>query len=468
MDGPPQEFIPFMVGALNFQTDEPKDSAEVAAMRVVEMQRNLILSLLLIEAVCANSCRKSEDSCDASASACENSSDGRPTPLSQDLPPVPGAGPTFSDITESAYTVSWAAASDKFTKTTDLEYRLVSAFTTEELNTVTKAMNIGGTNVLVDWSSSTFSKAVSGISPAQHSAYAVLVRDEIGNVGLYAPQTIASETIDAGVPGAISISDVTESSFTVNWSAASSPFTAQEDLEYRAVVAGSTEEIDTVAEALALPSSAVILDWTKNQLSVARSGLPGNTNFAFTVLVRSASGLITQYKPIIGRTGSYRLIFITSRAYSGSQVQSAANADALCNLEPRTGRGTFKALLASTSRMACQTTNCGGSGASENLDWVMEANRTYENESGQVLWTTTDAGIVTVSSHNPIAPTQSRYAWTGLESGWVSSSLTCADWTSAAPSDVGALGLANSSTQSGWASSAQPCNVPAYLYCVEQ
>lgn len=381
---------------------------------------------------------------------------------------MPGDGPTFSEITANGYKISWTAASDSRTKAADLEYRLVSAAALDELDTLSEALAISGTGIVMDWTQDELSKTVSDISPTLHTAYAVLVRDERGNVTIYPPRTVSSETIDAAVPGTLSFSEVTENSLKISWEAASSPKTAQENLEYRVVIAGSIAEIDTVAEVLALPQSSVLLDWTKQQLSLSKSGLKGNTGYAFTVLVRTDSNNITMYKPALGQTGHYRLIFKTSALYHVSEVVSTANADALCNLESHEGRRPFKALLASTDRTACQTQDCNANGIDENIDWVMEPNRTYENSKGQTLWTTNAAGIVSAAPHAAVLSSPGQFVWTGLDLDWTRSSFNCSNWSSTSSSDLARLGLADSLLEGTWAYSHQSCEKAAALYCVEQ
>lgn len=441
------------------------------------MLRDRILIAIVIHALLAQSCRKSDSDCDSSdSSSCEaadeasaGTSDGRPTPLSQDLAPLPGEGPTFSDISKNGYTVSWTAATDAGTEASKLQYSLVSAAAESDLDSLAEAKAIRDSGSEVDWATAVFSKTFSGLAPSLTKAYAVLVRDEAGNIALYPAQEVTTDAVDAPAAGtALVFSDVTESGYQVSWGAGTSPFTSQENLEYRVVTAASTAAIDTVAEASALSGASVLSDWTKNLLSYTASGLSGNTNYALAVLVRSAEGSMALYTPAIVTTAHYRLIFMTAAKYPTGQLTPTSNADSLCNLERPAGRGTFKALIASGDRFACTSNNCSSSGAAENQDWVMEANRTYENKNAQILWTTNAAGIVVLNGAHPAIDANSlEFVWTGFDDGWMTSD-NCFDWTTASGADIGRIGASESTDVGTWSKFNYACEEVAPIYCVEQ
>lgn len=140
------------------------------------------------------------------------------------------------------------------------------------------------------------------------------------------------------------------------------------------------------------------------------------------------------------------------------------------------GTGTYKAMLVDNTRTACTTANCSG-GTSENLNWVLQANRTYNRVSdGATVGTTTSARIFTFPLTNVVGGAVNNI-WTALKADWTTGAGTCSNWTSnsnAISAFYGYTQFTDSgsihTTQSGLDTPA-PCDGSTYfpaLLCVEQ
>lgn len=163
------------------------------------------------------------------------------------------------------------------------------------------------------------------------------------------------------------------------------------------------------------------------------------------------------------------IIFLTQNNYSGN-LGGIAGADAICNQEATTqgflsSSNGFKAMLADNDRYPCITSTC----INESKDWVLQANRTYNNSSNQPIFTTNANGIGTFPATAPIN-TVSVNVWTGLLSNWVwlTGNLTCNSWTGVGSQSNGIIGQSNSLNNSMISSFIATCTQPQRLYCVMQ
>lgn len=432
----------------------------------------------------ASSCGKttSDDPCannqtGLADSACSTNTTGSTgagsgAPLPQDLAPIPGSGPTFSSITPNSLVVSWTAATDVVTAAADIEYQLVSSASASALDNVETAKLITGDGIALAWSKNILSQAISNLPTAASRTFAVLARDEVGNIAFYPGETVSTLEPGAPRPGSdLTFSSITDSGYTVSWGAAISYSSSASNLEYRAVVASSIKAIDTVAEAKVMAGANVLFDWTKNRLSYTVTGVAGNTSSAVAILVRDEKGLVSIYTPALVTTKSHRQIFMTSSQYLPSSLSTSSAADAICNAQKPASRGQFKAMLVSSTRKACVSVDCASAGEAEHIDWVMAPLTSYENASGTLLWTTNVASIVPSNpTHPAIYPMAGNGipVWTGIGAGWVRSSDTCLDWTTDSNSSAGFVGIANYTDSTAWTSLAIPCGQSKPIYCVEQ
>lgn len=149
-----------------------------------------------------------------------------------------------------------------------------------------------------------------------------------------------------------------------------------------------------------------------------------------------------------------------------SGFQAAAIADTLCagDASLPLGGGTYKALLAGSTRVACTSANCVTGGATENADWVLAASQAYMRPDGTLIGTTTANAIFTFNLTNAISATAAG-PMTGLNADWTTGN-NCTDWSAGSGDFVTADATATNSSAINSADVACPTQRP--LICVEQ
>ncbi len=143
-------------------------------------------------------------------------------------------------------------------------------------------------------------------------------------------------------------------------------------------------------------------------------------------------------------------------------------ADSLCMSS--TGKpydGTWKALIAGSTRTACTTADCS-SDMGVDASWVLAANTKYFTAGeNKVIGTTNANGIFTFPLTNGLVNAAGFY-YTGLSADWTTSANTCSDWSDEMTnSSVGTPGSVTSAAISNGMS--DQCAVPMnFVLCVEQ
>jgi hypothetical protein len=101
--------------------------------------------------------------------------------------PVAGAQISFSAVLPVGATASWGAGSDDVTAASGLRYKLVRAWSAEDIDTVAEADAVGGEDLMMDWSTDALSAPIVDAPGMTTCCFAALVRDEAGNMALYGP-----------------------------------------------------------------------------------------------------------------------------------------------------------------------------------------------------------------------------------------------------------------------------------------
>jgi hypothetical protein len=209
-----------------------------------------------------------------------------PQPDSDKTAPTAGGSVTATAATTSV-ALSWPAGADNGSPASDLDYKVVRASATTDIDTIAEA---DAATTVMDWTENVTSTTASGLTVSTAYAFAVLVRDAAGNKALYTPVTTSTGTPDstAPVPGGGGTVTATPASTSValSWTAATDTVTAAASLEYKVVRASTTAAIDTVTEA---DAATTVTDWTANLRSASATGLTEATTYAFVVLVRDAA-----------------------------------------------------------------------------------------------------------------------------------------------------------------------------------
>lgn len=102
-----------------------------------------------------------------------------------DDPPTVGAGLSFTNIGDTSVTVSWGAGTDAITSSSALQYKVVRATMSADIDTTAEA-DIAIT--VTDWTTNIISTSATGLTSATTYYFAVLVKDGSNNKALYYPK----------------------------------------------------------------------------------------------------------------------------------------------------------------------------------------------------------------------------------------------------------------------------------------
>jgi hypothetical protein len=210
----------------------------------------------------------------------------------------PNVGTAISytnNTTGTSVTVNWGAASDDTTPQANLLYKVVRATSNTAIDSIAEANAVSGSDLIMDWTENTLSVGATGLASGGTYYFAVLVKDASDNMSLYSPVVVITPDTEAPAVGLpISYSNVTPTTITVSWGAASDNFTSPTQLQYKLVKASTAEAIDTVAEADAITGDGLVMDWSANVLT-SPAVVSGVTYFA--VLVKDQAGNKSLYDP---------------------------------------------------------------------------------------------------------------------------------------------------------------------------
>ncbi|MCX6130310.1 MAG: DUF1554 domain-containing protein, partial [Proteobacteria bacterium] len=238
------------------------------------------------------------------------------------------------------------AATDTVTATSALQYKLVKASTEAAIDTVNEVDAITGANLVMDWTTATLTKDISGLSLATNYYFAVLVRDAAGNRRLYDIGLVSTDYLAdpvAGGGGVFSIPNgtVAETSLTINWTAATDNATQTANLRYKVVAASSQAAIDTAAEADAITGSGLLMDWSSAVTSLDVTGLTPGTTYWFAILVEDLAGRKSLYTPVSQLT----LDTHAPTVATGPSFSSVTTSSALVSWTAATDNGTTQSAL---------------------------------------------------------------------------------------------------------------------------
>lgn len=195
--------------------------------------------------------------------------------------------------------------------------------------------------------------------------------------------------------------------------------------------------VSNTSQATVTPSSLTftVANWNIPQ-TVTITGLEdlsyGVTN-TFTVKLGPSTSTDPSANNLTGSSSAIsnkdfrKLIFQTSATSMGN-FGGKVQADSFCNsdaLKPA-NTGTYKALLADTTRTASIAANVGDG----QVDWVLLPNQLYTRPDGTVIMTTNSASIFIFGSLvNSIVPPVAGFSWSGFASNWTGGG-GCTNWSS--------------------------------------
>ncbi len=211
--------------------------------------------------------------------------------------PTVGGGGTLSvsGVTSSTLTLSWTQSTDNVTAQNSLEY-LVYRSTSSNISNVAN-MEANGT-AIGSYTSGISSVNISGLSASTTYFFNVIVKDTAGNKSSY---TTRSQTTTAapdlvspivGGSGTITTSNVTATSLTLNWTAATDSVTPQNSLSYL-VYQSTSANISSVSAMEA--NGSPIGSYATAITTINATALLPATTYYFNVIVRDASGNKSAY-----------------------------------------------------------------------------------------------------------------------------------------------------------------------------
>jgi surface protein len=220
--------------------------------------------------------------------------------------PVVGTGITFSNVVGNSLTVSWGAASDNVSASVDLQYKVVMASTGAAIDSVAEVDQVSGNNLIQDWAANLISQNVTGLTEGTTYYFAVLVKDLSGNKSLYSPNGQMTLDTSAPAPGYfLASTDVTATSFNLNWTKATDNLTSVDNLQY--FVCSSTNLLDLLTVEGCL-SAQIEQDWTPDISFLTLSGKSYGTAYQFNILVKDSAGNIRSYE---GKTQGTSGVFMS-------------------------------------------------------------------------------------------------------------------------------------------------------------
>jgi hypothetical protein len=116
--------------------------------------------------------------------------------------PQPGDGIEVGELTPNSVALSWGAASDDATPANELEYKVVLATSAAEIDTLAEVAAITDAPALVqNFSVGLVSITIDDLASSRSYAFAVVVRDRLGNEALYTPALASASNSRSNSPG---------------------------------------------------------------------------------------------------------------------------------------------------------------------------------------------------------------------------------------------------------------------------
>lgn len=213
--------------------------------------------------------------------------------------PSVGTGINLSPASTNI-SISWGSASDLGPNGGTLKYKVVYGSSENSINTISSAD--GSSLIAMDWTDSVTSASASGLSPSTSYAFAVLVKDAVGNKALYTPVSATTLAADSTIPTVSSAAISTTpgmTSMTLSWTAASDNRDSSSLLQYRVYQGVSTSVLTASAIATSLTADdgdvTPVSDWMTATTAYTITGLTPNTQYYFNIVVQDTSGNANNY-----------------------------------------------------------------------------------------------------------------------------------------------------------------------------
>ena len=202
--------------------------------------------------------------------------------------------------------IQWEKATDAKTPQADLAYRVVYTNILASLtDRATQTPSPNGVTVATDWSKDMTQTTVVGLKPKTKYYVGLYVRNPASQTMMLGQKEVTTAEADAPTIGTpIAFANITSSSVTVSWGAASDLEVSSDRLEYRVVHASSKDLIDNISEVKGDLAAGVTLDqdWSLATTTLDVASLANGTSYYFAVAVRGAYEDYSLYEPALMQT----------------------------------------------------------------------------------------------------------------------------------------------------------------------
>jgi hypothetical protein len=268
-------------------------------------------------------------------------------------PPTPGTFSPATAVTTTSLTLNWSAASDLVSAATALKYYIYQSgsnnlASVSDCSTNGALLNSGGTANIITFD-------VSGLTAGTTYYFNIVVEDEAGNPAAYTAISQATADNTPPTPGTFStVTAVTTTSLTLNWSAASDLVSAPAALKYYIYQSGS----NNLASVSDCSTNGILLNsgGTANIITFDVSGLMAGTTYYFNIVVEDEAGNSAAYTAISQATAALTTVNIATIAGVTPPVAGATAVTAITPTTQYTGTvswspaaGTFAAGIAYTA-----------------------------------------------------------------------------------------------------------------------
>ena len=279
-------------------------------------------------------------------------------------------------------------------------------------------------------------------------------------LGVYSCGTEETSVLKVGGDGLVTIGNVLRTSLSLSWTKASDPETSTENLEYK-VVYSNSDNISTVGAIETATGHTVVKDWTKDINSENVTGLDGETQYYFAVLVRDEDENTEIYTgnkitSVIDKIYLYATGATENGNIQGDYPTAREGADAVCIDTKPTGLdcSNIRAFISISDtdeirdiptnydlKTSIPITNEEGYSATNTAladDWDDLLDGTVDNSLN-------DLGIIVGNTKAP-----AEQWWSGSNLDGSLNSNHCSTWTDDLPAVPTGMTGFNSSTNSYW------------------
>jgi len=262
------------------------------------------------------------------------------TTIADTVAPTPGnqGALTFNSATTTGFTVGWTTGTDDVTAASALLYEVF--YSTTQANVASLAAITSAHLTGVEAAAGATSKAITGLTAGTTYYVNVMITDAANNSAIYTASSFATSPLTDSEPATISnstltITNVTTTSLTLSWSAATDTATAQSALTYQVYRSTASNVVDNLGDiTTALNNSGNIIavgSNTAGSTSINVTGLSSNTPYYFNVVVTNAGSYQAAYTQKNQTTTTGPIYMFSAGINHDGNLGGRSGADAFCS-----------------------------------------------------------------------------------------------------------------------------------------